>query len=155
MESKLLLKGNNLFALGFGKDKEYKVDEGTIHYPMKNYYIKLTTIKGEFDGIYTCMKTFKLAILKCNIIYSQFDTIYENSKILFEFKNSGGGKNKVIKQAINYQKNANIIFKDNVYYHIIIVRSKELANALKKKIKDEFIKKKILLILHYYVLMIN
>ena len=141
IKGKLLLKGNNLFALGFGNDKEYKIGEGTIHYPMKDYYKKLTTIKGEFDGIYTNMKTFKLAILKCNIIYSQFDTIYENSKILFEFKNSGGGKNKVIKQAINYQKNANIIFKDNVYYHFIIVRSKELANALKKKIKDEFIKK--------------
>ena len=59
IKGKLLLRGNNLFALGFGKDKEYKIDEGTIHYPMNVYYIKLTTIKGEFDGIYTSMKTFK------------------------------------------------------------------------------------------------
>jgi len=27
---------------------------------MKNYYIKLRTIKGEFDGIYTSQKDFNL-----------------------------------------------------------------------------------------------
>lgn len=140
VKGKLLLKGNNLFAVGFGKDKEYKIGEGTIHYPMNDYYIKLTTIKGEFDGIYTCTDTFKLDSLKCSIIFSQFDIIFENSKILFEMKNGSGGENKVIKQAINYQKNAKIIFKDKTVYHIIIVRSKELANAIHKKITNEFIK---------------
>ena len=140
VKGKLLLKGNNLFAVGFGKDKEYKIGEGTIHYPMNDYYIKLTTIKGEFDGIYTCTDTFKLDSLKCSIIFSQFDIIFENSKILFEMKNGSGGENKVIKQAINYQKNAKIIFKDKKVYHIIIVRAKELANAIYKKITNEFIK---------------
>ena len=61
--------------------------------------------------------------------------------LLFKFNNGKGGKNKIISQAINYQKNAKIIFKNEKYYHIIIIRSKELGNALKPKINEELIKK--------------
>ena len=134
VKGKLLSKGNKLFALSFGKDKEFKIGEGIIHYPMKNYYIKLSTIKGEFDGIYTSQKDFNLDDFQCRKLFSQFDTISLNSKILFEFKNGKGGENKIISQAINYQRNAKVIFKDEIFYHIIIIRSKELADVLKVKI---------------------
>ena len=60
VKGKLLCKENKLFALCFGRDKEFKIGPGTIHYPMKKYYIKLRTIKGEFDGIYTSQKDFNL-----------------------------------------------------------------------------------------------
>ena len=60
VKGKLISKGKNLFALSFGKDKEFKMGEGTIHYPMKNYYIKLTTIKEEFDELFISQKDFKL-----------------------------------------------------------------------------------------------
>ena len=133
MKGKLLTKGKKPFVLSFGKDREYKIGEGIIHYPMENYYIKLSTIKGEFDGIYSSQKDFNLLDFHCRILFSQFDTIYENSKILFKFNNGKGGKNKIISQAINYQKNAKIIFKNEKYYHIIIIRSKELGNAFKPK----------------------
>ena len=130
VKGKLLCKGNKLFALCFGRDKEFKIGPGTIHYPMKKYYIKLRTIKGEFDGIYTSQKDFNLIDFHCRKLFSQFDTISGNSKIIFEFKNSKSGKNKIISQAINYQKNAKLIFKKQNFYHIIIIRSKELGDSL-------------------------
>ena len=101
---------------------------------MKNYYIKLSSIKGEFEGIYTSQKDFNLHDFHCRIIFSQFDIISENSIILFEFKNGKSGENKIIIQAINYQKNAKVIFKDQKFYHIIIIRAKELGDKLKEKI---------------------
>ena len=140
-KSKLLCEGNNLFALCTGRDKEFEKGEGVIHYPMKNYYIKLSSIKGEFEGIYTSQKDFNLHDFHCRIIFSQFDIISENSIILFEFKNGKSGENKIIIQAINYQKNAKVIFKDQKFYHIIIIRAKELGDKLKEKINEELIRK--------------
>ena len=140
VKGQLLSKGNNLFALSFGEDKEFKIGEGIIHYPMKNYYIKLTTIKGEFDGLFISQKDFKLKDFQCRILCSQFEIISENCKIIFEFKNGNSGENKIISQAINYQKNAKIIFQGEKFYHIIIIRSKELGELLMEKINEEFIR---------------
>jgi hypothetical protein len=139
VKGKLLSKGNNLFALCFGKDKEFKIGQGIIHYPAKNYYIKLSTIKGEFDGIYTCKKDFKLLDFHCRKIFSQFDTIAGNSIILFEFKDGKSGEKKIITQAKNYQKNAKVIFKERKFYHIIIIRSKDLGDLVGEKINEELI----------------
>jgi len=82
VKGKLLCLGIN-FLLCFGRDKEFKIGPGTIHYPMKKYYIKLRTIKGEFDGIYTSQKDFNLIDFHCRKLFSQFDTISGNSKIIF------------------------------------------------------------------------
>ena len=43
----------------------------------------LRTIKGEFDGIYTSQKDFNLIDFHCRKLFSQFDTISGNSKIIF------------------------------------------------------------------------
>lgn len=139
VKGKLISKGNNLFALSFGKDKEFNIGEGTIHYPMKNYYIKLTTIKGEFDGIYKSKNELKLSDFQCKQLLSQFNEIPKESIILFEFKNGTSGENGVIAQAIKYQRNAKMIYKGLQYYHIIIIRSKELGNKVANKISKELI----------------
>ena len=86
----VMLKGNyyvkeiNFLLYDFGRDKEFKIGPGTIHYPMKKYYIKLRTIKGEFDGIYTSQKDFNLIDFHCRKLFSQFDTISGNSKIIIK-----------------------------------------------------------------------
>ena len=142
VKGKLLSHGKSPHAICFGKDKDNKPSTGTIHYPMEKYYIKLTLRKGQFDGAYSCTTEFELSQFKCDIIYQTFNKIPKDSAILFEFKNGDGGENKIISQAVNYQENAIVILKGQVFYHIIIIRSKKLGIALKNK-KEQIEKKKL------------
>ena len=97
---------------------------------MEKYYIKLKSQKGQIDASFISKKEFELKLLDCEIIYSNFENIKENAKILFEFKNGDSGENKVISQANNYQINAKALFKGEPFYHIIIIRSRKLGNLL-------------------------
>ena len=131
----LMTNGNGEpYAVHLGKKKDYNTDNGIIHFIMDNYYVKLTLIKGQYDGAYKNPEKFNLNTFDCEIVYSNFDNIEKNSNILFEFKNGKGGENKVITQAKRYQESAKIIFGDNPFFHIVIVRE-NLGNILSKKLK--------------------
>ena len=91
--------------------------------------------------------------MDCEIIYSNFENIKENAKILFEFKNGDSGENKVISQANNYQINAKALFKGEPFYHIIIIRSRKLGNLLGEIL--DVIQKKITRILQYYAWIVS
>ena len=131
----LMTNGNGEpYAVHLGKKKDYNTDNGIIHFIMDNYYVKLTLIKGQYDGAYKNPEKFNLNTFDCEIVFSNFDNIEKNSNILFEFKNGKGGENKVITQAKRYQESAKIIFGDNPFFHIVIVRE-NLGNILSKKLK--------------------
>lgn len=139
VDALLMTKGKEPYAIYLGKGKDNIPGHGKIHYLVNDYYVKLIAIKGQFDGAYNNPEPINLKSFKCDIICKTFDEIKEKSNILFEFKNGKGGENKVLSQAKRYQENAKVIFGDNSFYHIIIVR-KDLGNALSEKIKKINIK---------------
>ena len=134
VKAKVLSKGKHPYAICFGNVKDVKSSTGKIHYPAKNYYVKLTVIKGQFDGAYSCQNNINLSEFGTDIIYKTFDIIPNKIRILFEFKSGEGGEEKVISQAVSYQNNANILFNNEEFYHIIIVGSSKLGRELKNKI---------------------
>ena len=136
VKAKLLSKGNHPYMICLGKDKEYQPGSGKIHYPMEKYYIKLNSIKGQFDGAYRVLGEFNINKFGCDIIYTNISNIAKDSIILFEFKNGNSGENKVISQANKYQENAKVIFGDEDFYHIIIIRSEKLGDSLSGKKKQ-------------------
>ena len=132
-EAILMTKGNDEpYALYLGKGKDNNPDNGNIHFIMDNYYVKFTVIKGQYDGAYINPKKINLKSFGCKIVCNTFDEIKENSNVLFEFKNGKGGEKKVISQAKRYQESAKIIFGENSFYHIIIVRE-NLGDILAKR----------------------
>ena len=135
-KGQLFSKGKIPHMLSFVKYNECSGIEGKFHYPMKPYYIKLTSMKGQIDAAFRSHSEIKMVDFQCKTIYSNFEIIPENSTILFEFKNGKGGERKVITQAFKYQINADYILKKEKFYHIIIIESKELGNALDKYIKE-------------------
>ena len=133
----LLSHKNQPYALCLEKEKKNNPGCGVIHYPMENYYVKLIRIDCQFDGSYkNNEKNINLNDFHCDIIFSNFNEIPKASNILFEIKNGKTGENKVIKQGCKYQENARFLLKEESFYHIIIVRSKILGNALRNKIKS-------------------
>ena len=132
-EAILMTKGNDEpYALYLGKGKDNNPDNGNIHFIMDNYYVKFTVIKGQYDGAYINPTKINLKSFGCKIVCNTFDEIKENSNVLFEFKNGKGGEKKVISQAKRYQESAKIIFGENSFYHIIIVRE-NLGDILAKR----------------------
>ena len=134
IRAKLLSKGNSPYAICFGKEKEVQPTTGKVHFPMEEYYSKFSIIKGQFDGAYSNSKKIELTSFFCKIIFSTFNEIPQNKQILFEMKNGDIGETRVINQAIRYQENAKTILNNTDFYHIIIIRSKYLGEALEKKI---------------------
>ena len=133
VEAILMTKRNDEpYALYLGKGKDNNPDNGNIHFIMDNYYVKFTVIKGQYDGAFINPTKINLESFGCKIVYNTFDEIKENSNVLFEFKNGKGGEKKVISQAKRYQESAKIIFGENSFYHIIIVRE-NLGNILAKR----------------------
>ena len=133
VEAILMTKGNDEpYALYLGKGKDNNPDNGNIHFIMDNYYVKFTVIKGQYDGAYINPTKINLKSFGCKIVCNTFDEIKENSNVLFEFKNGKGGEKKVISQAKRYQESAKIIFGENSFYHIIIVRE-NLGDILAKR----------------------
>ena len=142
INAKLMSKGNCPCVICMGKDKENKQSTGTIHYPMEEkYYIKLSLIKGQFDGAFVCSKEFNLSDFGCDILFSSFDKILINQQILFEFKNSDNGEKEVISQALKQQENGTILFKNDKFCHILIIRSKILGDLVIKALNEEDKKK--------------
>ena len=135
-KGKLLSIGNNPYILGFGKENNYHSSEGVFHYSVNNYYIKLSSIKGQYDGAYKSDKEINIDDFKSTIIFSNPKIIPKDTIILFEFKNGKGGAKKVIEQAINYRKTAKFILKNKIYFHIIIIAKKVLGKALKEIIDN-------------------
>ena len=135
-KGQLFSKGKIPHMLSFVKYNECSGIEGKFHYPMKPYYIKLTSMKGQIDAAFRSHSEIKIIDFQCKKIYSNFEIIPENSTILFEFKNGKGGERKVITQAFKYQMNAEYILKNKTFYHIIIINTKELGNALEQYIKE-------------------
>jgi hypothetical protein len=135
-KGQLFSKGKIPHMLSFVKYNECSGIEGKFHYPMKPYYIKLTSMKGQIDAAFISNSEINLVDFNCTKIYNNFETIPENSTILFEFKNGKSGDRKVITQAFKYQMNAEYILKNKTFYHIIIINTKELGNALEKYIKE-------------------
>lgn len=135
VKGRLISKGNTPYLLSFGRDLDIKEGQGKFHYKLKKYYIKLTSIKGQYDGAYKNSLDIKLSDFNCLTIYSNFQNIPKDKFILFEFKNGKGGEKKVIEQAKNYQKTAEFFLKEKELYHIIILHKKELANAISQFIK--------------------
>ena len=135
-KGQLFSKGKIPHMLSFVKYNECSGIEGKFHYPMKPYYIKLTSMKGQIDAAFISNSEINLVDFNCTKIYNNFETIPENSTILFEFKNGKSGDSKVITQAFKYQMNAKYILKNKTFYHIIIINTKELGNALEKYIKE-------------------
>ena len=145
VKGKLLSKGKKPYLLGFGKEINVKSKEGKYHYIMDNYYIKLTSIKGQYDGAYkNPEKSIDLKVFKSRIIWNNFDDIPKNEIILFEFKNGIGGEKKVIQQAKRYQSTAKFILEGKKFYHIIILAKSSLGDAISnyldknKSILDNF-----------------
>ena len=137
----LLSTKNRPYAVCLGKEKEHNPGCGVIHYQTEKYYIKLRRINGQFDGSYkNKAQNIKLTDFHCDVIFSNFDEIPQGSNIVFEIKNGNCGENKIISQALKYQENAQFILKDQIFYHLIIVRSKKLSIALKDKIKEKTLK---------------
>ena len=135
-KGQLFSKGKIPHMLSFVKYNECSGIEGKFHYPMKPYYIKLTSMKGQIDAAFISNSEINLVDFNCTKIYNNFETIPENSTILFEFKNGKSGDRKVITQAFKYQMNAEYILKNKTFYHIIIINTKELGNALEQYIKE-------------------
>ena len=135
-KGQLFSKGKIPHMLSFVKYNECSGIEGKFHYPMKPYYIKLTSMKGQIDAAFISNSEINLVDFNCTKIYNNFETIPENSTILFEFKNGKSGDRKVITQAFKYQMNAKYILKNKTFYHIIIINTKELGNALENYIKE-------------------
>ena len=135
-KGQLFSKGKIPHMLSFVKYNECSGIEGKFHYPMKPYYIKLTSMKGQIDAAFISNSEINLVDFNCTKIYNNFETIPENSTILFEFKNGKSGERKVITQAFKYQMNAEYILKNKTFYHIIIINTKELGNALEQYIKE-------------------
>ena len=135
-KGQLFSKGKIPHMLSFVKYNECSGIEGKFHYPMKPYYIKLTSMKGQIDAAFISNSEINLVDFNCTKIYNNFETIPENSTILFEFKNGKSGERKVITQAFKYQMNAEYILKNKTFYHIIIINTKELGNALENYIKE-------------------
>ena len=135
-KGQLFSKGKIPHMLSFVKYNECSGIEGKFHYPMKPYYIKLTSMKGQIDAAFISNSEINLVDFNCAKIYNNFETIPENSTILFEFKNGKSGERKVITQAFKYQMNAKYILKNKTFYHIIIINTKELGNALEQYIKE-------------------
>ena len=135
-KGQLFSKGKIPHMLSFVKYNECSGIEGKFHYPMKPYYIKLTSMKGQIDTAFISNSEINLDDFQCKIIYNNFDIIQKNSTILFEFKNGKSGERKVITQAFKYQMNAEYILKNKTFYHIIIINTKELGNALEQYIKE-------------------
>ena len=135
-KGQLFSKGKIPHMLSFVKYNECSGIEGKFHYPMKPYYIKLTSMKGQIDAAFISNSEINLVDFNCTKIYNNFETIPENSTILFEFKNGKSGVRKVITQAFKYQMNAEYILKNKTFYHIIIINTKELGNALEQYIKE-------------------
>ena len=53
IKGNLISTGNNPYLLIFGKEKDINnKGEGKFHFSTKNYYIKLTSLKGQFDSAY-------------------------------------------------------------------------------------------------------
>ena len=135
-KGRLFWKGEIPYMLSFIKDNECSGKEGKFHYPMKSYYVKLTSMKGQIDASFRSSSEIKLNDFKCDILYKKFETIPKDSTILFEFKNGKSGEKKVIAQASKYQINAKYILNEEEYYHIIIINTKELGSALKSYIDE-------------------
>ena len=135
-KGRLFWKGEIPYMLSFIKDNECSGKEGKFHYPMKSYYVKLTSMKGQIDAAFRSSSEIKLDDFKCDILYKKFETIPKDSTILFEFKNGKSGERKVIAQAFKYQINAKYILNEEEYYHIIIINTKELGSALKSYIDE-------------------
>ena len=135
-KGRLFWKGEIPYMLSFIKDNECSGKEGKFHYPMKSYYVKLTSMKGQIDASFRSSSEIKLNDFKCDILYKKFETIPKDSTILFEFKNGKSGEKKVIAQAFKYQTNAKYILNEEKYYHIIIINTKELGSALKSYIDE-------------------
>ena len=135
-KGRLFWKGEIPYMLSFIKDNECSGKEGKFHYPMKSYYVKLTSMKGQIDAAFKSTSEIKLDDFKCDILYKKFETIPKNSTILFEFKNGKRGERKVIAQAFKYQINAKYILNEEKYYHIIIINTEELGSALKSYIDE-------------------
>lgn len=135
-KGKLLSIGNNPYILGFDKENNYHSSEGVFHYSVNNYYIKLSSIKSQYDGAYKSDKEINIDDFKSTIIFSNPNIIPKDTIILFEFKNGKGGAKKVIEQAINYRKTAKFILENKIYFHIIIIAKKVLGNALKEIIEN-------------------
>ena len=127
-----MTKRNEPYAIYLGDDIKCIPPSGNVHYSMNNYYVKLITIEGQYDGAYINSKDINIDVFQCDKICDNFDGIIPaNSNILFEFKNGKSGVRKVMTQAKRYQITAKRIFGKDKFYHIIIVRDK-LFNALQK-----------------------
>ena len=135
-KGRLFWKGEIPYMLSFIKDNECSGKEGKFHYPMKSYYVKLISMKGQIDAAFRSSSEIKLNDFKCDILYKKFETIPKDSTILFEFKNGKSGEKKVIAQAFKYQINAKYILNEEKYYHIIIINTEELGSALKSYIDE-------------------
>ena len=135
-KGRLFWKGEIPYMLSFIKDNECSGKEGKFHYPMKSYYVKLISMKGQIDAAFRSISEIKLDDFKCDILYKNFETIPKDSTILFEFKNGKSGEKKVIAQAFKYQTNAKYILNEEKYYHIIIINTEELGSALKSYIDE-------------------
>lgn len=146
IKGNLISTGNNPYLLIFGKKKDINNKiEGKFHFSMKNYYIKLTSIKGQFDAAYKSDSEITLDEFKCNIIYNNFQTIPKNRIILFEFKNGKNGEKKMFKQVIDYQRNANFLFEnEEAFFLIIIIKTIDLGNSLKSILVIQKIKVKLI-----------
>ena len=68
-KGKLLSIGNNPYILGFGKENNYHSSEGVFHYSVNNYYIKLSSIKGQYDGAYKSDKEINISKSLYNLSY--------------------------------------------------------------------------------------
>lgn len=133
VRAKLLSYGQTPYAICLGKEKESKPSTGIIHYPMENYYLKLTLRKGQFGGAYISENEFDLSTFNCEVIYNNFVKVPKDKFILFEFKNGNGGEDKILLQAVNYQENAKVLLDGAEFYHIIIIRSTKLKKALENQ----------------------
>ena len=67
---------------------------------MKKYYLKLTLLKGQFDGAYSCSQEIQLSKFQCKIIEANFEKITERSKIIFEIKNGNGDEDIIISRFV-------------------------------------------------------
>lgn len=153
VKGRLISRGTSPYFLSFGRDIENKRGEGKFHYPMKSYYAKLTSNKGQFDAAYISSSEIFLDSFKCEIIYQNFKSIPKDCAILFEFENGKTGEKKVITQANKYQNNAKFILKNADFYHIIIIKTTALGDALRNYIDKN--KTQISMLKNFAVLCLN
>ena len=105
---------------------------------MDNYYIKFTSIKELYDNIYkNSEKEINLDDFKSKVIFKNFDFIYKNKIILFEFKNEIYEEKNLIQHVKRYQSLAKLVTKEKDIYHIIILTKCILENEILNYIDND------------------